>query len=254
MRVLVTGSEGFIGKHVVRVLREEGHEVLELDRLHPKDPQDLRTVDLSSYPCEGIIHLAATSAVARCEEDAVENWEQNVLLTQRVARHAAAVGAKLVFASSAAVYGASEGLVDEQSPVRAVGNYGLAKLLSEQIVRAWAPRWAILRYFNVFGPGQKQGLHALLVAAKESFVVYGDGLQTRDFIAVKEVAEMTAWAATSRWQGVSNVCSGRGQRVKEVIVDCRPDLELQYEAPRPGEIRHSVGRGRGLLGQALVCP
>lgn len=247
MRVLVTGSEGFIGRHVVRALQERGHQVWELDRAHPVHPQELMEADLRQYPCEAIVHLAATVAVADCEGDAAENWRQNVLLTQKVARHAAEVGAKVVFSSSAAVYGAAEGAVDEGSPTRPLGNYGLAKLLSEQVVQAWCARWVILRYFNVFGAGQRQGLHALLERAGESFVIDGDGEQTRDFIAVGRVAKLTVDAVERAENGVYNVCSGKSVSVNEVVAKQRPELVIVFGPTRAGEVRNSKGKARDLF-------
>ncbi|MFD2302542.1 NAD-dependent epimerase/dehydratase family protein [Roseibacillus ishigakijimensis] len=250
MKILVTGSAGFIGRHVVRELEVGGHDVIGLDRRDKDSPLDLATVNLSQFPCEVIIHLAATSEVRTCEKYPAENWNQNVLLTQKVARYAEKTGLRLVFASSASVYGDHDGPAREDSPTRPIGNYGLAKLLSEQLVRARVADHSILRYFNVHGPGQTRGLHALLKKARERFTIHGDGRQTRDFVAVREVARITALAATEGLAGTYNLCSGEATTILDVVRG-HPELCLDFAPPPEEDIQHSLG-SREKLDTALA--
>jgi UDP-glucose 4-epimerase len=184
----------------------------------------------------------------------------NAAATARVARQCAETGAHLVYISSAAVYGEPQRLpIDENHPTRPLSPYGLSKLAGEQAAQMLAPGAAILRLFNVYGPGQT-GPYAGVVSkfierAKRGLppVIYGDGTQTRDFIHVADVAQFVEIILDRGAAGVFNVGTGRAVSIRELaaVVMRLAGLggEPLYGPPRAGDIKHSaadVSKARAL--------
>lgn len=168
---------------------------------------------------------------------------------------------KLVFASSAAVYGRQQSLpIYETDDTNPISPYGLQKLVSEQYASLFAQQLGFsfvgLRLFNVFGPrqvpnSQYSGVISIFVAAMRQglpITIYGDGSQTRDFIFVKDVARAFAKALTTPLKyGSSFVCNlGTGNSISltqlvDILKDCLPDWksEIRFAPSRPGDIQHS---------------
>jgi UDP-glucose 4-epimerase len=169
----------------------------------------------------------------------------------RVAKQCAKTGARLIHISSAAVYGEPQRLpIDEGHPMRPLSPYGLSKLAGEQMTQMLAPGAAVLRLFNVYGPGQT-GTYAGVISkfverAKRGLppVIYGDGTQTRDFIHVADVARLVEVVLDRGAAGVYNVGTGRAVSIRELaaIVMRLAGLggEPLYAPPRPGDIKHSA--------------
>jgi len=284
VRVLVTGGAGFIGYHTVRALLEEGHSVVVVDDMS-KAPMLGRLIELGVKPlrvdlrrledlaeaakgCEAIIHLAARIDVSESARMPRLYHEVNVTGTLNVLLAAARVGAsRVVYASSAAVYGNPERLpISEDHPTRPISVYGATKLSGEFYCRAFHEVHGlsalVLRYFNVYGPGESDE-HAGVISkfASRLFegkppIIYGDGKQTRDFIHVRDVAEANLRALTADVEfGIYNVASGREVSVLELAALMSElagvDVEPLFEPPRPGDIRRSVAdvsRARRELG------
>lgn len=279
--ILVTGAAGFIGSHTVDRLLAAGHAVCGVDnfrtgheanlaaarrtaafrfeRLDVLDPAFDMVV--AEFRPEAIIHLAALVSVPESIERPEENFRLNVLATNHVALCARRRQvSRLVFASSAAVYGADlEAPAREDAVVAPRSPYGAAKLASEQLLLSYAWCFGLTvrcqRYFNVFGPRQDprspySGVISLLADRArrgQPFTVHGDGGQTRDFIAVADVAEANVLAATqpSVASGVANICTGRQLSLNDLIatlerISGRP-IDRRAGAPRPGDIRASLG-------------
>lgn len=281
MRILVTGAAGFIGSHTVDRLLAQGHEVLGVDNLRSGRESNLEAArraprfcfsrqdiladefkaSVTAFRPDAIIHLAALVSVPESVAKPNENFRLNVAATDRVAlvAHRAKV-ARLVFASSAAVYG-----VDSDEPWREDAlcaprsPYGAAKLAAENLLLGYARCFGLTvrcqRYFNVFGPRQNphspySGVISLLAdraRTGQPFTVHGDGNQTRDFIAVADVAEANVRAATlpSLSSGIANISTGRRISLNELIVTLERisgrRIERHAGAPRPGDIRASLG-------------
>lgn len=274
VRVLVTGAAGFIGSHTVRALAAAGHEVHGLDRvpaspLRPLPPGvPLHRVDITGGDLariiaqlrpEAVVHLAAQTRVAESIRDPGADFEVNVAATVRLVQAAAAAGCRrIVFASSAAVYGVPAALpVPEDAPCRPLSAYGLHKLLAEQYLVHWGRMAGLevvaLRYANVYGPGQEAGLEGGVVAVflerlrrGEPLPIHGDGLQTRDFVYVEDVARANLQALTAPVKAaVLNVGTGTRISVRDLATIAARVLgvgepRLEFHPPRTGDIRDSA--------------
>lgn len=281
MKVLVTGAAGFIGSHTVDRLLAQGHTVLGVDNLRTGHEANLAVARgaaafrferldvladgfdalVGDFRPDALIHLAALVSVPESIEQPEENFRLNVGATDRVARCALRWQVpRLVFASSAAVYGVdSETAWREDAPCAPRSPYGAAKLAAENLLLGYARCFGLTvrcqRYFNVFGPRQDprspySGVISLLADRARSgqpFTVHGDGGQMRDFIAVADVAEANVLAATTAGvaSGVANICTGYRLSLNELIATFERisgrRLERCTGPVRPGDIRASRG-------------
>ena len=276
---LVSGGAGYIGAHVVRSLQAAGAEAVVIDDLSTGDADrvqvpfihadiaDWRLVadTLRRYSITGVVHLAADKQVEESMRQPLTYYQRNVVnLMQLLTAMAHAEVGKLVFSSSAAVYGMVDSpQVTEDYPTRPINPYGETKLIGEWLIRdqarATGLRFAALRYFNVAGTASPElrdlGRTNLIpmvfdaLARGEQPVIYGgqhptpDGTCVRDFIHVEDLADAhVAAIATLDEPGaahVFNVGCGRGYSVREVIemvaeVSGR-GIEPQVGAARPGD-------------------
>ena len=268
-RVLVTGGAGFIGKHVVSRLLEEGHAVTVLDdlssgsdvsrgdfesrvRLVIGDVRNEEVVEASMRDCESVIHLAARASVKSGAMQPRLMHDHNVIGTRRVFEAASRQGVRrVVFASSCAVYGRSTDRVQlEDAPLRPISAYGRSKAEAERLAASFVRKEKLdvvtLRLFNVYGAGQRQALvpSALRsVLENRPLTIYGDGSQTRDFVHVFDVArricEATAFHEGHR-STVINLGSGKSRAVRSVVADMARLFEhrfqIRYEAERSFDI------------------
>jgi len=280
--LLVTGAAGFIGSHTVDQLLRAGHHVTGIDSLrtghranlaaaltsprfalHVGDVTEagaLDTLTRESRP-DAIIHLAALVSVQESLRDPDLNHRLNVHATHLVAEAARTHAVRrVVFASSAAIYGDAATLPIRESAEKApISPYGAAKLASEALLAGHAAAYGITvrcqRYFNVFGPRQDPAspysgvisIFARRYAAGEGVTIFGDGRQTRDFISVHDVARANVLAATrpELRSGAANICTGRATSLLEVAAVFGRDFPSapapRHEAPRAGDIQHSRG-------------
>lgn len=283
LNVLVLGSEGFIGSHVREQLERLGARVVGVDSLEPRvhGPNPRPTpgtivCDYADTPSEAvaaadvIVHLAAQVGVADSMDDPERYVRQNTLGTVRfleTLRRAVAGGQRdrrLVVASSMSVYGAGTGRPDapvtEDSPVSPASVYGLTKFDQERLCIGANGKGAVsavaLRFFNVYGPRQALTNPYTGVIANfanwllhdEPPVVYEDGLQTRDFVHVQDVANAVVRCATAPALGhrVYNVCTGVPTSILGVAQELGISLGKRIQPRvtgtcRPGDIRHCVG-------------
>lgn len=284
MRVLVTGGAGFVGAHVVRLLLAAGHSVAVLDdlstgrpervppevKLHRVAVEDAAAVDqvLAGEEPQAVIHLAAQVdvqvALREPLRDLTVNGLGSVALLEACRRHG--VG-QVVYASSAAVYGEPERLpLDEGARCRPLSPYGASKLAAEGYFWVYAQslglKGTILRFANVYGPGQEARGEGGVVASFAARVaqgrpprIFGSGRQTRDFVYVTDVARAVL-AALEGPGGLFNVSTGREASILELARlflegAGRPGLEPVFEEARPGEIERSAldpGLARTVLG------
>lgn len=278
MHFVVTGGAGFIGSHVTEQLLSEGHRVTVVDTLitgrmqnllkHP-DLTLLRKNVMACIPedfdeqVDGIAHLAATPSVTASWLQPMDTHQNNLSATIAVLHLCQTLKIpKLVFASSAAVYGEQLKLpVVEGQQTSPISPYGLQKLASEQYASLFAKEFGFsfvaLRMFNVFGPrqlpnSQYSGVISIFINAMKQglpITIYGDGTQTRDFIYVKDVAQAFARALTHPMRPSSHmVCNvGTGTAISlvqlvDILKTCFPEWrsEVGFAAARPGDIQHSL--------------
>ncbi|MET7871189.1 NAD-dependent epimerase/dehydratase family protein [Streptomyces cyaneofuscatus] len=230
-RVLVTGSNGFIGSHLVERLAGLGLSVLAVDHRPPRfgEPRQrsgVRTldVDLRTDPLEGrdvVFHLAARPGVRSSWGAGFgEYLSANVTATHRLVNACVHGGVpRLVFASSSSVYGETTGLSSEGDDCRPLSPYGVTKLAAEQLCLAYARRpgsplsVVALRYFTVYGPRQRPDMafSRMLFACYSGvpFTMFGDGTQKREFTYVGDVVDATVAAAgTVAQDEIVNVSGG----------------------------------------------
>ena len=223
-----------------------------------------------------VYHLAAIASVAVCTQEPESAYRTNVAGTQAVFDAVAKVQqasgrlVPVVYASSAAVYGDNTAIpLSESATPSPINLYGEHKLANERIAaRACAEhgvRSVGLRFFNVYGPRQEptspySGVISKFVdraKAERNLTIYGDGEQTRDFIYVRDVVNMLSNAASfaradmlygrvPSGADIFNVCTGSATNLKLLArtigtLLARRELVIDYEAPREGDIRHSLG-------------
>jgi UDP-glucose 4-epimerase len=292
-KICVTGAAGFIGGHLAEELLREGHQVAGLDDFssgkrenaellarHPNftlvegsiaDPDAaLRAVAGATW----VFHLAAIPSVplsvAEPERTNAVNVGGTVNLLE-IARKAAVQ--RVVLACSCAAYGDGpeqpkhEGLVPRPMSPYAAQKIA-CELYAQTYTRAYGLPCVALRYFNVYGP--RQDPKSEYAAAIPRFttrllkgqrpIVFGDGLQTRDFVHISDVVRANLLAATSdKAPGeVVNVASGVSSSLidliatlKQVIGPSAAGLEIEHQAPRAGDLRESsadISKARAVLG------
>ena len=213
MKVLVTGHRGFIGQHVYRAVLEAGHTVVGVDL-----PDVDITQGLAPIPgLDAVIHLAARSHPRQCDEDPRRAYDVNVQGTSRVLQMALKSGAKkVVFASSAHVYDIPPKVLptDEQQPTRLNNTYTTTKLLGERLCQLYFENhglsYAVLRLFNVYGPGQALGyfIPDMIAKAKGGTITLTGGATTKDWVYVEDVARAFVLAVESNFVGPINIGTG----------------------------------------------
>ena len=272
MRVLVTGGAGFIGSHVVKACLQAGHEVAVVDDLShgrrenvppgiPLYTVDIRTPALAeafdAFCPEVVSHHAAQVSVAYAVAHPAEDTAINVTGTVNVLAQAVRLGVrKVIFASSVAVYGNPQAQpCDETHPIAPLSPYGLAKATGEAYIRLFARLYdlpfTIFRYGNVYGPRQSVVGEAGVVAIfthrmlqGEPTTIDGDGLQTRDFVYVEDIARANVLALTRGAGETLNLGTGHATTVQALWHELRRLTgypgEPSYGPPRPGDIRAMV--------------
>ena len=195
---------------------------------------------------EAVFHLAAQADVRVSVEHPVEDAEVNVLGTVRILEAARRHGAQVVFSSTGgAIYGECVEPAREDSPCEPLSPYGTAKLAGEEYIRSYnrlyGTRHIALRYGNVYGPRQdphgEAGVVAIFLGALargEQAKIFGDGLQTRDYVYVGDVARATT-STLGQDSGVFNVGTGRETSVVELY-------ELCAQGRRLGHARRACAR------------
>ncbi len=281
MRMLVTGGAGFIGSHVVEALVARGDEVHVVDdlsngrrenvpaaaTLHVHDVRDPLEPLVREIGAQAIVHLAAQADVRVSVAEPARDAAINVLGTVNVAEAARLVGARVVFASTGgAIYGECDVPAREDGPCLPLSPYGAAKLAGEGYLGAFARLYGMphvaLRFGNVYGPRQDPHGEAGVVAiflgrllSGEACRIFGDGLQSRDYVYVGDVARATVAAIDSPVGGVFNIGTGRATSVLELYEVCHTVAgsgeAAIHEPARPGELGRSVLDG-GLAASVLA--
>lgn len=274
MKVLVTGGAGFIGSNIVKFLANEGHQLTVLDDLSSGYrcnltslssveliEGDVRNGDLVSRAVRGVetvFHLAASVGNARSINHPIEDSEVNVIGTLNVLEAARKYGVrKVVYSSSAGIFGELKSLpIGEDHPIDPDSPYGASKLAGEKLCLAYAKLYELeavaLRYFNVYGVNQRYDAYGNVIPIfahriynHRPITIFGDGEQTRDFINVRDVVQANYKAAMT--EGVSGAFNlGSSTRItinrlaNMMIAISGTSVPVEHDAPRPGDVRHSL--------------
>ena len=259
-RVLVTGGSGFIGRHVVAVLRAAGHEVTVADR-SPYGEDDVREVTgeledpavreaAVTEGTDAVVHLAAETSVLGSMRRPVLVHRVNVDLTAALLELCRERGVPtFVLASTNAVVGACPGTMTERVPLAPLTPYGATKAAAEMLLSGYAGayglRTPVLRLTNVYGPGMRHKdsfIPRLMRAAVEGGVVevYGDGLQRRDLVHVGDVARAFAAAVLGWPSGPVIIGSGTSHTVLDLVEAARQGtgrpIAAEHVPAKPGEM------------------
>ncbi len=266
--VLVTGGAGFIGSHLVEALAPIA-DVRVLDNFSTGDrehlPADVTVVEgdirdpialqTAARGVDVIFHQAAVVSVTQTVEAPRQTSGTNLDGTLLVFEQARQEDARVVLASSAAVYGHPDELpVPESASTEPTSPYGVQKLAIDQYARLYEELYDLptvaLRYFNAYGPRQ-QGPYSGVIStffeqarAEEPITVAGDGNQTRDFVHVSDIVRANLAAATTDAVGTSfNVGTGERTSILELAETIRDVTDssspIVHRDKRPGDIRHS---------------
>jgi UDP-glucose 4-epimerase len=277
MRTLVTGGAGFIGSHIVEELLQQGHSVRILDdfstgtrknlesfqgdlEVLEGDLRHVETVKAAVRDMEQVFHLAAFISVPQSMLDPEACFKVNVGGTVTLLEAARQAGCrKVVVSSSTAVYGDTDVFpTTEETPLRPLSPYAVSKQVNEIYARLYSQILGlpvtVLRYYNVYGPRQRPDsdyaaaipIFVRQLVAGQPVTIFGDGLQTRDFIFVKDVVRANLMAADSDSAGESyNVCTGCETSLLDLLEELSEiaphQPKVRFESPRSGDIYRSVG-------------
>lgn len=278
-KVVVTGGCGFIGSHIARKLVELGASVTIIDNLStglihnietikqqvtllPLDITDFDNCIRATQNIDIIFHLAAFISVPDSIQNPAHCYKTNVDGTFNILHAAHMNGVpRFIFSSSAAVYGTYEGICSENStPCKPNSPYGFSKLIGEQLCAQYRTNYNVatvaLRYFNVWGDGQNpNGAYAAVVAKFSDnmarnipITIFGDGLQTRDFVHVSSIVNanlvMGMNADTLQDNYIFNIGTGKSITLLELIEQLKQqypsyDEQTIFLPTRPGDVHHS---------------
>lgn len=285
MKCLVTGGAGFIGSNIVEALLARGDNVTVLDnfttglmtnlpdsknlKVITGDVLDLDLVKSCVQDVNVVFHLAGEVGNLKSFQDPQHDARVNILGTINILQSAVASGIKkVVYSASSAIFGEPQYLpIDEPHPIAPESFYAISKLSAERYCLTFAQLYDIntvcLRYFNVYGPKQVYSSYANVipifaesVLQGQSPVIYGDGEQTRDFVAIQDVVQANLLAATGELKGEAfNIGSGEKTTVNRLNTIMQniagTTLPPIYKPARKGEVKDSVAdisRAKQMLG------
>lgn len=285
MNILVTGAAGFIASHIIEELikheqniivgidnfysgTKENIEYLKLSDVNDKflfveaDLRDLEKVNqiIKEYQIEQIYHLAAIVSVQESIQNPILSNEVNVKGTLNILEASRLNSVKkIVFSSSAAVYGNEKSLPkDETSIVNPISPYGYEKFMAEQYMQLYSNLYGLetisLRYFNVYGERQSStsDYSGVISIFEKKFQkdeipnIYGDGNQYRDFVYVKDVVKANIRAMNTPGISGEVICVGTGIKtsindiVKVLNKKYNKKIQAKYLNQRDGDIKESV--------------
>ena len=272
---MVTGGAGFIGKHLVAKLLRDQHELTIFDNFSSsskndithllEDGADLVTGDILDYDLllksisnhDFVIHLAAQTSVSQSVVNPKTTVDVIVDGTVNVLKSCVKTNVKnLIFSSSAAVYGNSlDILLSENSQLSPLSTYGASKLVAEYNLRAFSKLFGLncisLRLFNVYGNDQSSEVGVIRKFLKNiskdvPLEIFGDGMQTRDFVHISDVIEAFYCAIRNieaKRGEIYNIGSGTVTSINELasllISSKGKDLQVIHKPALEGEIKDS---------------
>jgi UDP-glucose 4-epimerase len=271
MKFAVTGGAGFVGNNIVKLLVSEGHNVKVIDNLHTGKKENLEEVlekiefyneDIRNISklesilkdVDGIFHEAALTIVQESFKKEKEYFDVNVKGTENIFKIAKKYEKKVVYASSSSIYGNTKEIpIKENFERKPINPYGQTKLEDEFL----AEKYSIdglsvigLRYFNIFGKGQTGSYAGVItqfirkLKENKNPIIYGDGLQVRDFIHVSDIAQANLSAMLSSTNsGFFNVGTGVPTKIKDlakIMTEiCQKNFEPIFQEALEGDVKIS---------------
>jgi UDP-glucose 4-epimerase len=271
MKIIITGGAGFIGKYLVNYLLDKGNTITIFDNFSNSEEKslechikrgvkvvngDIRKFDEILKETEDqdvLIHLAAKISVSQSILNPSETFDVNVDGTKNVLEACKKnYVKKIIIASSAAVYGeGSSGMkLKESAKTNPISPYGKSKLKMEQeIEKNNKNDCVILRFFNIFGIGQTPEYAGVItkfiemILSNKPLEIFGDGMQTRDFVSINDVVESIYDAIKNGKNGTYNIASGKAITINELakfmISLSKKGLEIHHISEKHGDIRYS---------------
>ncbi len=267
MKVLIIGSEGFVGYNLVDGLSEK-FQILTSDITEKNRLDNYTQCDITNYDevintvkdVDVVINLATHSLVSSLGEE-TKNAQVNIigLLNILCACRENNIK-KIIFTSASSLIGEPESLkVSENHPTKPKTAYGITKLASEHYLRLFQElykiNFVIFRFFNIYGPYQKNGLIPSLykkISSNESVTIFGDGKQLRDFVYIRDILPFFEKAISNDFanNSIYNIGTGTGTTISDVIVQMSEILhikpKIQRESVRKGEIGNFIADTRKL--------
>lgn len=271
MRYAVIGGAGFIGSYLTKQLLKNGHNVVVVDNLHSGKKENIdnfekiefHNIDIRNYQdmeknlknIDGIFHLAALTDVQESFEKPEEYHDVNVKGLENVFKIAKNNEIKVVFASSASVYGNVDKIpISEDTSKNPINPYGKTKLEGEKLAIEYAGKNLSvigLRYFNVFGIGQNFTYAGVITKFLDRLknkmppIIFGDGSQTRDFIYIDDIVDANIQSMNSKTNsGFFNIGTGKATTILELsnlmIKLSDNNFEPIFEDALEGDIKKSV--------------
>ncbi len=201
MKIVLTGHRGFIGQHYLEYIKDK-HEVYTYDIADGQDLKEKSVVD-NMPDCDVVVHMAATNGTRLFYETPTEVTMNNTLPTMHIVERYKDTPTKIVFTSTCEIFNSAidKGLydvpTDEQVPVMFDNitnprwSYSIPKALGENLISNLSTHWLILRYFNIYGPSQKDHFISEFVERVKNGEYYIKGNDTRSFCYVDDAVEMT---------------------------------------------------------------
>lgn len=270
VKVIVTGGAGFIGSHLVDFLVKKDFEVLVIDNLSWGDKKNLnskalfRKLDIKNgdkinkcfreFLPDFVVHLAAITS--KSSSDTKKVFQTNILGTTNILKACVRNKVKkIVFASSAAVYGNTTRFpTDENQKLSPINPYGFSKAEAESQILTYRQKcnlnYSILRYSNVYGPRQRDDTEGGVISifchrslSSKSIIVYGDGRQTRDFIYIDDVTKANYLSIVSPTNFIANVSTNKETGILDLVKIIekvsRKKIKAVFKPGKKGEIKKS---------------
>jgi UDP-glucose 4-epimerase len=274
MKILITGGAGFIGKHLVKNILKNNFQVTIFDNFSNSDRESiLDLIKMGAKIIDGditniqeisdavknhevIVHLAALISVEESIKNPSKTFHINIDGTKNVLEACKKNNIKkIVVASSSAVYGECEldFKLSEETKLKPISPYGKSKAKMEQeiikFVSEYKMNYVILRFFNIFGLGQSSEYAGVItkfidrIKKNESLEIFGNGMQTRDFISILDVVNAINNTISSKSNGIYNIGSGKIITIKELaekmILWSGKKLEIKFLPSKKGDIMFS---------------
>ena len=291
-RALVTGGAGFIGSHIVDELLDRKIETYVIDNLSTGSLENLKQHDGNKLlhviigdaknitklmagvsDIDVVYHEAAIASITRSISEPMVVHDVNVNMSLEIMNFCVANKVRrLIFASSAAVYGVLKGKASENDVCRPYSPYGATKLAVEDYLNAYYNTYGLetvaLRYFNVFGPRQKLNDYSGVITIfinqlmnRQTPTIFGDGLQTRDFINVKDIvqANMLCMDSKNAAGEMFNVATGRPTSILELLLTIKSatgteNVSHKFGPPRPGDVKFGLANAEKIVNAIGFAP